>query len=59
MTLGGPARLGRPGRRRPSWSPTPTPVEALREVKDAGEVARMERAAAIADDALADVLPAA
>jgi Xaa-Pro aminopeptidase len=32
-------------------------VEALREVKDEGEVARMERAAAIADAALAEVLP--
>lgn len=32
-------------------------VEGLREVKDAGEIARMEQAAAIADDALADVLP--
>jgi Xaa-Pro aminopeptidase len=30
-------------------------VEALREVKDAGEVARIEAAAAIADDALASV----
>ena len=32
-------------------------VEALREVKDEGEVARMARAAAIADAALAEVLP--
>ncbi len=32
-------------------------VEELRQRKDAGEVARMERAAAIADAALADVLP--
>jgi Xaa-Pro aminopeptidase len=32
-------------------------VEVLRQVKDAGEVARMERAAAIADDALASVTP--
>jgi len=32
-------------------------VERLRLVKDPGEVARMERAAAIADDALASVLP--
>jgi Xaa-Pro aminopeptidase len=32
-------------------------VEGLRRVKDAGEVARMERAAAIADDALGEVLP--
>ena len=37
--------------------PTTGVVEALREVKDAGEVARMERAAAIADAALAEVLP--
>jgi Xaa-Pro aminopeptidase len=33
-------------------------VEALREVKDAGEVDRMARAAAIADAALDEVLPA-
>ncbi len=33
-------------------------VEALRVSKDDGELARMERAAAIADAALADVLPA-
>jgi Xaa-Pro aminopeptidase len=32
-------------------------VEALREVKDAGELYRMARAAAIADAALAEVLP--
>jgi Xaa-Pro aminopeptidase len=32
-------------------------VEALREVKDPGELYRMARAAAIADDALASVLP--
>jgi Xaa-Pro aminopeptidase len=32
-------------------------VEGLRMAKDAGEVARMECAAAIADEALADVLP--
>ena len=32
-------------------------VEALRVVKDAGEIVRMERAAAIADEALASVLP--
>jgi len=37
--------------------PTTGVVEGLREVKDAGEVARMERAAAIADAALAEVLP--
>jgi Xaa-Pro aminopeptidase len=37
--------------------PTTGVVEALREVKDAGEVARMEQAAAIADRALAEVLP--
>ncbi len=37
--------------------PTRGVVEGLRRVKDAGEVARMERAAAIADDALAEVLP--
>ncbi len=37
--------------------PTAGLVEALREVKDAGEVDRMARAAAIADGALAEVLP--
>jgi Xaa-Pro aminopeptidase len=37
--------------------PTSNTVEALREVKDAAEIARMERAAAIADAALFDVLP--
>ena len=36
--------------------PTHGVVEALREVKDPGEVARMERAAAIADAALGSVL---
>jgi Xaa-Pro aminopeptidase len=37
--------------------PTRGLVEQLRTVKDAGEVVRMERAASIADDALAEVLP--
>jgi Xaa-Pro aminopeptidase len=37
--------------------PTSNAVEALREVKDAAEIARMERAAAIADAALYEVLP--
>jgi Xaa-Pro aminopeptidase len=37
--------------------PTRGLVERLRMVKDPGEVARMERAAAIADEALAAVLP--
>jgi Xaa-Pro aminopeptidase len=37
--------------------PTSKAVEALREVKDAAEIARMERAARIADAALAEVLP--
>jgi len=37
--------------------PTTEAVEALREVKDAGEIARMRRAAAIADAALGEVLP--
>ncbi|MGO8870448.1 MAG: M24 family metallopeptidase [Acidimicrobiales bacterium] len=37
--------------------PTRGLVEGLRTVKDAGEIARMERAASIADQALADVLP--
>jgi len=40
-----------------SLAPTRGLVEALRVVKDAGEVVRMERAAAIADAALAAVLP--
>ena len=38
-------------------TPTRGVVEGLRVTKDAGEVARMERAAAIADEALASVLP--
>jgi Xaa-Pro aminopeptidase len=37
--------------------PTSNAVEALRERKDQAEIARMERAAAIADAALANVLP--
>ena len=37
--------------------PTANAVEALRERKDASEIARMERAAAIADAALFEVLP--
>ena len=37
--------------------PTSNVVEGLREVKDAAEIARMERAAAIADAALYEVLP--
>lgn len=37
--------------------PTSNAVEALREVKDSAEIARMERAAAIADAALFDTLP--
>jgi len=41
----------------PGVLPTRGVVEGLRLVKDAGEIARMERAAAIADDALASVLP--
>ncbi len=40
-----------------SLVPTRGCVEGLRLVKDDGEVARMERAAAIADDALASVVP--
>jgi Xaa-Pro aminopeptidase len=37
--------------------PTTGLVEGLRQVKDAGELARMERAAAIADTALAEIVP--
>jgi Xaa-Pro aminopeptidase len=37
--------------------PTSNAVEGLREVKDDAEIARMERAAAIADAALYEVLP--
>lgn len=37
--------------------PTARVVEALREVKDDAEIARMQRAAAIADAALGEVLP--
>jgi len=40
-----------------SLVPTTNAVEALREKKDAAEIARMERAAAIADAALFEVLP--
>jgi Xaa-Pro aminopeptidase len=40
-----------------SLVPTRGLVETLRQVKDDGEVARMERAAAIADDALSSVVP--
>jgi Xaa-Pro aminopeptidase len=40
-----------------SLVPTTGVVEALRQVKDAGEIARMGRAAAIADAALLEVLP--
>jgi Xaa-Pro aminopeptidase len=40
-----------------SLVPTTGVVEALRQVKDAGEIARMARAAAIADSALREVLP--
>jgi Xaa-Pro aminopeptidase len=42
---------------RSSLTPTRGIVEGLRLVKDAGEVDRMARAAAIADEALASVLP--
>ena len=38
-------------------TPTRSLVERLRTVKDPGEVARMERAATIADEALGSVLP--
>jgi Xaa-Pro aminopeptidase len=41
----------------PSLVPTRGMVEGLRLVKDRAEVARMERAAAIADEALGSVLP--
>ncbi len=37
--------------------PTRAVIEELRVVKDAGEILRMERAAAIADQGLAEVLP--
>ena len=52
-----PTGLGRSVVTRVSWSPPAMLVEALREVKDAAEIARMERAAAIADAALYEVLP--
>ncbi|MBK6424269.1 MAG: aminopeptidase P family protein [Gemmatimonadetes bacterium] len=44
-----------PGR---SWTPAPALVERLRAVKDAGEVAAIRRAAALAQAALAETLPA-
>ena len=37
--------------------PAGDPIEALRRVKDGGEIARIEHAASIADAALADVAP--
>jgi Xaa-Pro aminopeptidase len=37
--------------------PTSGLVEGLREIKDEGELARMARAAAIADEALAEIVP--
>ena len=49
--------MGRSSSARRELVPTRGLVEGLRVVKDAGEVARMERAAAIADQALAAVLP--
>lgn len=68
--LGGSSRVGLEGD-HVSWNgsieweellrsaPVPTrgEVEALREVKDGGEIDRMARAAAIADAALEEVLP--
>jgi Xaa-Pro aminopeptidase len=69
--LGGQARIGLEAD-NVSWSgqrvwaelvgadllvPTANAVERLREVKDTAEIARMERAAAIADAALFEVLP--
>ncbi len=42
---------------RSTLAPTRGVVEGLRSVKDAGEVDRMARAAAIADEALGSVLP--
>ncbi len=43
----------------PRWSRPEAWWSGFAVVKDTGEVARMERAAAIADDALGSVLPAA
>ena len=40
-----------------AWCPPTAVVEALRQGKDAAEIERMERAAAIADAALFEVLP--
>ena len=48
-------RLRRAVPRRPSWCPPSGLVEELRLVKDAGEVARLQRAADIAGEALANV----
>ncbi len=52
---GGPGKTAEPA--AAILVPTSNAVEALRAVKDATEIARMERAAAIADAALFEVLP--
>lgn len=53
----GEVLAGSPGSHPIELVPTVGVVEALREVKDAGEIARMARAAEIADLALAQTLP--
>ena len=55
--LVGQPPLDRAAERPARWCRPPGSSRRLREVKDEGEVARMARAAAIADAALAEVLP--
>jgi Xaa-Pro aminopeptidase len=60
LLVGAPGEAAAPALAAPALPvlvPTSNAVEALRAVKDAAEIARMERAAAIADAALFEVLP--
>ena len=52
-----PRRMDRPRQRPRPARPTTRTITRLRRVKDDGELARMARAAAIADDALVAVAP--
>jgi Xaa-Pro aminopeptidase len=57
LTGEGTGADGAAGTGAPTLVPTSNAVEGLRERKDPAEIARMERAAAIADAALFEVLP--